>query len=357
MDYEQILRQVFVRDHLPPSETLSWGAILEDAFEPTDSHPHDWTVHDPVSTSDRALAASQLRRKINHGVLSLEDGEARAREIGCYPLNSSPTPENIDVRAKPRWTLVMVLAWMMWRDVGAVRAVDPDGIMAHRTWVRVKRDSRHTPSSRALFEEALGVKQIPFDEPLEGWILLPMSLSPLRLLQQLELYGLDGVRASLSLEEAMRILGTAALEDKLVAEGLSNSGWSKIPSVAWNGLRLESPTGLNSDRVVGDGLSYSGVVFAPAAVITAWPTLEGQAPNRLLKSNDLSPLEEKNMLACVGALLADEPRSKKFAVREHLRDRGWQFSDRCFYNDLWNRIVRAFPESGLDRAGRKKSPL
>lgn len=351
MTYNDILNALFESTVLPPSKTL---CSASDLFEPNESHPFDWAVDDPIVSADPDLVASQLRRKINYGVLDPTSGEAQARAHGCAPLNVPPNPETFDVASQSRWTLTMALAWVMWRNFDAVRAVKADWIAAHHTWVAWEEASRHTASTRALFEEALGTRDIPYDDERRGWVLVPVALAPHAVLVELAAHGLEGVVPEQDLTSAKAQIWSSLLDGKIKSEGrLTTGGWTRIAPVEWNGLRLTTSDRLPTDCVLGDTRSYDEVRSSVPAVLKMWP--ETAAQPRHLKSGDFKLKDKKAITASVGALLNVDPSSRKEDIEAHLREAGWSFSERFYDQGIWRVVVDEFPT--LTKPGpRKKSP-
>lgn len=351
MTYHDILKALFESTVLLPSKTLSSAS---DFFEPNERHPFDWAIDDPVASADPDLAASQLRRKINCGVLDPTGGETQARAHGCAPLNAPPNPETFDVASESRWTLTMALAWVMWRSFDAVRAVEASWIAAHRTWVAFDHGSRHTPSSRALFEEALGTKDIPYDDERRGWVLMPLAMAPHAVLVELAAHGLDGVVPEQNLESAKAQMWSSLLDGEIKSEGrLATGEWTQIAPVEWNGLRLAASDRLPTDCVLGDTRSYDEVRLSVPAVSKMWP--ETPAQPRHLKSGDFKLKDKKAITASVGVLLNVDPSSRKEDIEAHLLKAGWSFSKRLFNEGIWRVLTEEFPT--LTKTGpRKKSP-
>lgn len=354
MNYKEMLVSLFERSTIIPTDGLSRSSLPDDVFEADAILPAGWDADDPITSADPAFAARQLRHKINFGRLSPTAGEAEAQQNKCGPLNPLPDESLCDVATKSRWTLTMALAWVMWRSFDAVRAVDREWIATHKTWVPVKWESLHSASSRALFEEALGAS--PPSHVQRGWALLPIVLSPLAVLKELEPNGLTEVMPEQSLDEATESVWRALLDGTIKGEGLATGRWREITPVEWNGLRLEIDDRLGEDRVLDGRQSFRELRVPVAAILKLWPARAGKAPDRTLQTGEITDDEGVDLLLCVRAFFADHASPKKELISDHLKTEGWKFSDECFDHDLWQRIVREFPERNLNRPGRKKSP-
>lgn len=352
MTYNDILKALFESTVLPPSKTLS-GSSASDAFEPNERHPFDWSVHDPVASADPTLVASQLRRKINYGVLDPTSGETQARALGCSSLNPPPSPAAFDVASKCRWTLTMALAWVMWRSFDAARAVEADWIAAHQIWVEWKSDGHRSESATALFEEFGLTPPAPVFK--RGWVLLPMAVPPYAVLEELAAQGLNGSIPKTTLAGALEQAWAALLNGELGGEGrLSGVEWTQIAPVEWNGLRLTTSDRLPTDRLIGNSRSYDEVRLSVPAVLKKWPEAAPAQP-RHLESSDFKLEDKKAITASVAALLDVDRNSKKEDIEAHLRGAGWSFSGRLYNEGIWRVVVEEFPS--LAHAGRRrKSP-
>jgi len=287
-------------------------------------------------------------------VLDPTSGEAQARAYGCAPLNAPPNPETFDVASESRWTLTMALAWVMWRNFGAVRAVKADWIAAHHTWVAWEEASRHTASTRALFEEALGTQDIPFDDKRQGWVLLPMALAPHAVLRKLDAFGLDGSMPGQTLDAAIKDTWATLLDDGLEGEGLlEKGGWTKVAPIEWNSLSITTSDLAAGDRVIGDGRRYIDMRLSTRLVLERWPAPNSAVPRRI-DSNDFKPEDKAAIVASAESFFRQYPNATKKRVCAHLREQGWDFPHRFFDLRLWSTITKALPHAPLPKAGRPR---
>jgi hypothetical protein len=75
-----------------------------------------------------------LITRVGSGVMTPEEGEAAADRLGVAPLLEKPDPAKLDPMKEVFWTLPMALAWLMTRNVEAVREVWPPWRDANEFW-------------------------------------------------------------------------------------------------------------------------------------------------------------------------------------------------------------------------------
>jgi hypothetical protein len=64
---------------------------------------------------------NELIDAVKYGLMSIEEGEAAAKEAGLDPLETMPAGERYDPRNRTYWTLAEVLTWIHFRNFDAVR--------------------------------------------------------------------------------------------------------------------------------------------------------------------------------------------------------------------------------------------
>jgi hypothetical protein len=62
-----------------------------------------------------------LISKVQHGELTPEQAETEAAAQGLPPFETTPDPARYDPMTESRWTLVMAIAWIAWRDIKYVQ--------------------------------------------------------------------------------------------------------------------------------------------------------------------------------------------------------------------------------------------
>lgn len=115
----------------------------------------------------------ELITRVQHGELTPSQAEAEAAAAGFGPLAQEPEPGAFDPMNKSRWTFVMALAWIAWRNIGRVRENCSD-FCANRTIWRQQRwrgpveQGRHFAEYDGWFLEALKGATVPGLEILES---------------------------------------------------------------------------------------------------------------------------------------------------------------------------------------------
>ena len=89
--------------------------------------------------TERQLAKELLVQKVAAGELSIDKAEAEARALGLPGLAISPDPERFDPQNETDWTILMALAWIMWRDLGRVRSVWDKSRAGCSSWSHIGR--------------------------------------------------------------------------------------------------------------------------------------------------------------------------------------------------------------------------
>jgi hypothetical protein len=62
-----------------------------------------------------------LISKVQHGELTPEQAEAEAAANSLPPFEKTPDLAEYDPLMESRWTLVMAVAWIAWRDSASAR--------------------------------------------------------------------------------------------------------------------------------------------------------------------------------------------------------------------------------------------
>src|SRR6185312_3042497 len=177
----------------------------------------------PFSESLSASGASEtqfqfrnyLFARVARGELEPEDAEREAETAGCGPLNRVPAPPLFDPMCKSRWSIPMVIEWIMSRNADDVRQVDNEYRAECREW-RFRKD--RVPAEGGDSREQ------------NGWVL--EELHPITT-NSLELW-LEPTGCRRALAE----LWGKLQQEELIAEGLPCSGGPrvKIPSLEWSDL-------------------------------------------------------------------------------------------------------------------------
>jgi hypothetical protein len=65
--------------------------------------------------------ARSLISKVQHGELTPQQAEAEAAANSLPPFEKTPDLTDYDPLTESRWTLVMAVAWIAWRDIRRVQ--------------------------------------------------------------------------------------------------------------------------------------------------------------------------------------------------------------------------------------------
>jgi hypothetical protein len=179
-----------------------------------------WTEFKP-SRRDELITLAR------YGKITPEEAEAEAAARGEEPFARQPQLPAFDPMAESRWTIVMAVAWIAWRDFRLVRENCP-GFSAEAThWV-----FRH-------WNEAAGTEF----RPQKGWWLETWSEATTVRLALLEaaLEAKDEMPATAQMpaRDAQNVLWQALLDGHLVAEARDQDGRpTDIPAREWSYLNL-----------------------------------------------------------------------------------------------------------------------
>jgi len=91
---------------------------------------------------ERDLLRERLLRLAEHGELTGKQAEATAAAHGLEPFARKPELPRFDPKLKSHWSIMMVVAWIAWRDFELVRKQDPEFCSACFHWVVRKRKVR-----------------------------------------------------------------------------------------------------------------------------------------------------------------------------------------------------------------------
>lgn len=216
-----------------------------------------------------------LIEEVEYGRLSPSDAELSAKQFGIDPLASRPNPEDYQPELEPSWTLPMVMAWILWRDMGRViEFYDPFRIQ-YLDWQYRKR-------------------RIGFAGPVhEGYFLEPRQPATLAKVKFSKWFDEAGAQPAISQSTliAEKELLRALKEGSLVATGIP-SGHEKrqpIPAYDWNDLRVSQERGRDVAKCGSSGVGYSDILLDRRAVMAQWPHLfVGEWPNLLAIEGDQS---------------------------------------------------------------------
>jgi hypothetical protein len=187
------------------------------------------------------------------GRLEPEEAEEWARELAVAPLASSPDPAKFDPMLEPDWSLGMTLAWIMMRDVDAVRNVGDKWREARHLWRR---------------------RRVP-DHPNQiSWRLDTAPPAPLMDLHILEANASEANVLVMSVEEAETDLWRRLKSGELRASGLPMNGGIReaIHPHRWHELRLYEESGkltVKDDPIMRSG--FREVAISSSEIQKLWP--------------------------------------------------------------------------------------
>lgn len=188
------------------------------------------------------------------GYLSPEEAEKIALEYGLYQLAGDADKVAYDPMKRNQWPLLMVLAWIVWRDVDAAR----------RYWMEYRIQCTHWIWKD---KSVLSAHEIPAGFQIEHFD--PPSLNRMHL----ETLVSDGAQIWINLEDAQQQLWTALGVSSLLATGV-RSGTNEpveIPKAHWPRLFPDDERDVLRWQHGSKEDAYVDVLFESRAVIEMWP--------------------------------------------------------------------------------------
>ena len=215
------------------------------------------------------LLRERLLMLAEFGEITGKQAEAAAAAHGLEPFERRPELPRFDPKLKSHWSIMMVVAWIAWRDFELVRKQDPEFCSACFHWVHRRKES----SDKTAEAGKRG-----------GYFLetrLPLTVDRLALLGELlrDRANLSS-RAVMTIREAVAALWQALSEDHLVAVGFDAHGAVvEIPSREWVYLRLreEGERDVLSYDAVSQPEPFTAVTLRQSDVLRLWP-VTGELP-------------------------------------------------------------------------------
>jgi hypothetical protein len=216
------------------------------------------------------LLRERLLMLAEFGEITGKQADTTAAAHGLEPFERKPEYPRIDPKLKTHWSIMMVVAWIAWRDFELVRKQDPEFCSACFHWkYRKWKDSSDKPAEAikpgGYFLEtrpAPTVRHLTLkDELLRGESNFPST-------------------AVMRIREAEAALWQALSEGHLVALGFdANNVVVEIPSREWVYLRLreEGDRDVLSYDGVGQPEPFTGVTLRQSDVLRLWP-VTGESP-------------------------------------------------------------------------------
>jgi hypothetical protein len=223
----------------------------------------------------------ELITKARYGKITPEEAEAQAKTAGLPPFASQPEFTEFDPMKESRWTLVMAIAWIAWRDPQLVMEQGAEfrtrsTLWQFREWNEPVQNGQAFATRAGWFletwHEATAVR-LTF---IEAWMRANEELPS---------------SARLTPREAEKELWRALAEEKLGAEGFDSSGHLvDIPAREWIHLKLFEDG--KKDVLRYDALDrrepYTKVRFRREDIVRLWPRYVTIDPEDL----DLGPIED-----------------------------------------------------------------
>ncbi|KRQ94452.1 hypothetical protein [Bradyrhizobium valentinum] len=210
------------------------------------------------------LLRERLLMLAEHGEITGKQAEAAAAAHGLEPFERKPELPDFDPKLKSHWTIMMVVAWIAWRDFELVRKQDPEFCSACFHWVgrlrKVRPQNDGDPVTRMVY--SLEARRAP-------------TVGRLALQDEL-LRGRTNVssRAVMRIREAVAALWHALSENHLVAQGFDAHGAVvEIPSRQWAYLRLREEKGRDVLRydAVSRPEPFTEVTLRQSDALRLWP--------------------------------------------------------------------------------------
>ena len=210
------------------------------------------------------LLRERLLMLAGHGEITGKQAEATAAAHGLEPFERKPELPRFDPKLRSHWSIMMVVAWIAWRDFELVRKQDPDFCSACFHWVgrvrKVRPQNDGEPVTRMIY--SLEARRQP-------------TVGRLAFLDELLRDGANvSSRAIMRIPEAVPALWQALSERHLVAVGFDAHGAVvEIPSREWVYLRLreEGERDVLSYDAAGQPEPFTAVTLRQSDVLRLWP--------------------------------------------------------------------------------------
>jgi len=282
----------------------------------------------------------QLISKVQVGEITPEIAEAQAKEAGLPPLATVPDPAQYDPLKVSRWTFVMAVAWIAWRDLSLVREQQREFSQECRYWF--PREWNQPIDNGKRFQKQ------------KGWFLeAPIPPKFRRLLLEQEYMRLNGRLPStfeFSPVEAELELRRALSDGRLTADGFNRNGdLVEIPAREWPRLQHfeERDRDVFKFHPLDQYETYSEVLFQRDELLREWPRPVGKAK---------SEIECRRWLI---GLMRESParRTHPKAELRNIAFRKFKPISLRQFNGAWNRAIEEAGALQWKKAGRtpKKS--
>jgi hypothetical protein len=244
------------------------------------------------------LLRERLLRLAEHGEITGKQAEATAAAHGLEPFERKPEFPRFDPKLKSHWSIMMVVAWIAWRDFELVRKQDPEFCSACFRWVGRDRKVR-------LQNDGELVKRMVYSLEARR----PPTVGRLALQDELLRDGANvSSGAVMRIREAVAALWQALSEGHLVALGFdAHDAVVEIPSRDWVYLRLreEGERDVLSYDAGGQPEPFTAVTLRQSDVLRLWPAT-GEIPDLPATVIDKG---KRPAEAAIKSTRPDEPRN------------------------------------------------
>jgi hypothetical protein len=201
-----------------------------------------------------------------YGKVTSAEAEAEATAKGWPPFERRPSLPQFDPMAEPRWSLVMIVAWIAWRDLSLVREQNAGfrGECTH--WIF--REWQGPSDDGMKFERHAGW----FLEPWSKATIARLSLFDRLLKNRAEL----PPARQMAVREAEIVLWRALSEGRLTAVGVNEAGRPvDIPERDWPYLKIyeEREADVLKFAALDPAAAYGNVSFKREDVLRLWPAV------------------------------------------------------------------------------------
>jgi hypothetical protein len=279
----------------------------------------------------------ELITKARYGKITPKQVEEKAKAAGLPPLECQPEFAAFDPLAESRWSIVLAIAWIAWRDMQLVAEQQPAFRSKCTHWV--PRDWNQPVESGKRFAKRSGW----FLEPWHPSTTLSLHLldSYLRVERQLP------SSACLSPQEAETKLWQALSEGRLKAEGFDKNGTVvEIPARDWTHLEVQesSQDVLKYDARDGEP-AYTKVRLRRDDLLGLWPRQGGAAKS------------ERDCLRWLVGLIRESPDERpkpKLQFQTEAQNKFKNLSERQFLR-AWDAAVEEVIGNSWSKRGRPKT--
>jgi hypothetical protein len=182
----------------------------------------------PKLTIQQQEAEGELIALASEGKLTPAEAEQRAIELGCGPLAYKPGADECDPLRRPRWTLIMTVAWIASRDLVLVRESSPEYAAVATCW---RCDELNLPGQDGTFQRRKINSVVDVPPRIRAW-LRDAEIS-------MTAHGELPATTVMPVSEAWDALWRAAGSGDLVATALDSEGRVvEIPQTAWEHLAV-----------------------------------------------------------------------------------------------------------------------